>query len=121
MIDHYKKLRTALRIRRDLVLDLLSQHMPEGVSWGIPEGGLNVWISLPSRLDSNHVLLEAKKQQLTFLPGSACYPVEQENHHLRVSYSYMNEPLLQQGITTLCNILHSQLSSKQVHDSAPFF
>ncbi len=121
MMDHYKKLRTALRIRRDLVLELLSQQMPDGVSWGIPEGGLNVWISLPSWLDSNLVLIEAKKQQLTFLPGSACYPVEQENHHLRLSYSYMNEHLLQQGITTLCNILHSQLSSKQVHDSAPYF
>ncbi|PGY08141.1 PLP-dependent aminotransferase family protein [Bacillus sp. AFS031507] len=121
MMDHNKKLRTALRIRRDLVLELLSQHMPDGVSWVIPEGGLNLWISLPSWLDSNHVLIEAKKQQLTFLPGSACYPVEQENHHLRVSYSYMNEQLLQQGVTTLCNILHSQIRSKTVHDCSPYF
>ncbi|MEY2193163.1 PLP-dependent aminotransferase family protein [Neobacillus sp. BF23-41] len=121
MMDHYKKLRIALRIRRDLVLELLSQHMPDGVSWVIPEGGLNLWISLPSWLDSNHVLIEAKKQQLTFLPGSACYPVEQENHHLRVSYSYMNEQLLHQGVTTLCNILHSQITSKTVHDCSPYF
>ncbi|MBT2699146.1 PLP-dependent aminotransferase family protein [Bacillus sp. ISL-40] len=121
MMEHYKKLRTALRIRRDLVLELLSQHMPDSVSWVIPEGGLNLWISLPYWLDSNHVLIEAKKQQLSFLPGSACYPVEQENHHLRVSYSYMNEQLLQQGVTTLCNILHSQITSKTVHDSSPFF
>ncbi|QIZ11063.1 PLP-dependent aminotransferase family protein [Priestia megaterium] len=121
MMDHYKKLRTALRIRRDLVLEILSQHMPDGVSWVIPEGGLNLWISLPHWLDSNHVLIEAKKQQLTFLPGSACYPVEQENHHLRVSYSYMNEQLLQQGVTTLCNILYSQITSKTVHESSPYF
>ncbi|MFP5110326.1 hypothetical protein ACSU6B_26955 [Neobacillus sp. C211] len=58
---------------------------------------------------------------LPFLPGSACYPVEQENHHLRVSYSYMNEQLLQQGVTTLCNILHSQITSKTVHESSPYF
>ncbi|MEH7481339.1 PLP-dependent aminotransferase family protein [Neobacillus drentensis] len=121
MMDHHKKLRTALRIRRDLVLELLSQHMPDGVSWVIPEGGLNLWISLPSWLDGNHVLIEAIKQQLTFLPGSACYPVEQENHHLRVSYSYMNEQLLHQGVTTLCNILHSQITSKTVHDCSPYF
>ncbi|MBV7507694.1 PLP-dependent aminotransferase family protein [Bacillus sp. sid0103] len=121
MMDHYKKLRTAIKIRRDLVLGLLSEHMPEGVSWQIPEGGLNVWVSLPPWLDSNQVLLEAKNQQLTFLPGSACYPVEHENHHLRISYSFMNESLLKQGVTTLCNILHSQISSKTVHDSAPYF
>lgn len=121
MLDHLKKLRTALRIRRDLVLELLSQHSPDGVSWVIPQGGLNLWISLPSWLDSNHVLLEAKKQQLTFLPGSACFLVEQENNHLRVSYSYMNELLLHQGITILCNILHSEISSKKASGSSPYF
>jgi DNA-binding transcriptional MocR family regulator len=121
MIDHLKKLRTALRIRRDLVLELLKQNAPSGVSWVIPEGGLNLWISLPSWIDTNHLLLEAKKQQLTFLPGSACYPVEQENHYLRISYSYMNEQLLHQGITTLCNILHSEISSKKVRDGSPYF
>ncbi|MCY8186031.1 PLP-dependent aminotransferase family protein, partial [Bacillus inaquosorum] len=44
MIDHSKKLRTALKIRRDLALDLLTSLSPEGVSWTIPEGGLNLWI-----------------------------------------------------------------------------
>ncbi|MBG9790476.1 hypothetical protein ABD74_23615 [Brevibacillus laterosporus] len=48
MIDHTKKLRTALKIRRDLVLELISKHAPFEVSWIIPKGGLNVWISLPS-------------------------------------------------------------------------
>ncbi|AJY74722.1 PLP-dependent aminotransferase family protein [Paenibacillus beijingensis] len=121
MTDHMKKLRTALRIRRDLVLDLLSQHSPDGVSWVIPEGGLNLWISLPSWIDTNLLLLEAKKQHLSFLPGSACYPVEQENHHLRLSYSYMSEQQLHQGVTTLCSILHSEISSKKLHDHSPYF
>ncbi|MDE3839122.1 PLP-dependent aminotransferase family protein [Bacillus methanolicus] len=121
MTDHMKKLRTALRIRRDMVLEVLSQHAPSEVSWIIPQGGLNLWVSLPSWIDTNHLLLEAKKQQLTFLPGSACYPVEQENHHLRLSYSYMSEQLLHQGVTTLCNIFHSEISSKKVHESSPYF
>ncbi|MBG9775961.1 PLP-dependent aminotransferase family protein [Brevibacillus laterosporus] len=121
MIDHTKKLRTALKIRRDLVLELLSKHAPFEVSWIIPKGGLNVWISLPSWIDTNHLLLEAKKQQLTFLPGSACYPVELENHHLRLSYSYMSEQLLHEGVTTLCSIFHSVISSKKQHDNSPFF
>lgn len=121
IMDHLKKLRTALKIRRDLVIELLSQHSPYGVSWVIPEGGLNLWISLPSGVNTNHLLLEAKKQQLTFLPGSACYPVELENHHLRISYSYMSEELLQQGVKTLCNILQFEISSQTAHDGSPYF
>ncbi|MEC1580313.1 PLP-dependent aminotransferase family protein [Bacillus subtilis] len=121
MIDHSRKLRTALKIRRDLALDLLTSLSPEGVSWTIPEGGLNLWISLPSWIDSHLLLSEAKKQQITFLPGSACYPVGQENNHLRIGYSYINEELLKHGITTLCNIFHAAISSQKTSENRPNF
>ncbi|MFS0663997.1 PLP-dependent aminotransferase family protein [Bacillus mojavensis] len=121
MIDHSKKLRTALKIRRDLALDLLTSLSPEGVSWTIPEGGLNLWISLPSWINSHLLLSEAKKQQITFLPGSACYPAGQENNHLRISYSYINEELLTHGITTLCNIFHAAISSQKTSENRPNF
>ncbi|WP_342044097.1 MocR-like pyridoxine biosynthesis transcription factor PdxR [Bacillus sp. OTU530] len=121
IMDHMTKLRTALKIRRDLVLTLLSQHAPSGVSWVIPQGGLNLWLSLPSWIDTHHLLVEARKQQLTFLPGSACYAVEQENHHLRLSYSYINEQLLHEGTTRLCNIIQSEITSKTAHHSSPYF
>ncbi|MCY8031709.1 PLP-dependent aminotransferase family protein [Bacillus inaquosorum] len=121
MIDHSKKLRTALKIRRDLALNLLTSLSPEGVSWTIPEGGLNLWISLPSWIDSHLLLSEAKKQQITFLPGSACYPAGQENNHLRISYSYINEELLKHGITTLCNIFHAAISSQKTSENRPNF
>ncbi|MCY8513680.1 PLP-dependent aminotransferase family protein [Bacillus atrophaeus] len=123
MMDHTKKLRTALKIRRDLVLDLLTSLSPDGVSWSIPEGGLNLWISLPSWIDSHFLLSEAKKQQITFLPGTACFTSGQENNHFRISYSYINEELLTHGITTLCNILHVIISSKKISETpnTPYF
>lgn len=68
MSEHMKKLRTALQVRRDLVLKLLSQQAPSEVTWIIPGGGLNVWISLPSWLDANQLLLEAKKNKSHFCP-----------------------------------------------------
>jgi DNA-binding transcriptional MocR family regulator len=37
MMDHMKKLRTALKIRRDLVLEILTKHSPTGVSWLMPD------------------------------------------------------------------------------------
>ncbi|MEH7495549.1 PLP-dependent aminotransferase family protein [Neobacillus niacini] len=121
MMDHLKKLRTALKIRRDLVLEILSQHSPEEVSWFIPEGGLNVWLTLPSWINTDQLLIEAKKEQITFLPGSACYPTEHENHHLRISFSYMKEQQLEQGVTTICNILQLAFNSKNKHNSSPYF
>lgn len=121
MIDHIKKLRTALKMRRNLVVELLSQHALDEVSWVIPKGGLNLWLTLPSWFNTNHLLVEAKKHGLTFLPGSACYPVEQGNQHLRLCYSYMNEEHLQQGISILCKIFHTEISSRKVNDGSPYF
>lgn len=121
MMEHLKKLRTALKVRRDLVLEILSQHAPEEVSWFVPKGGLNLWITLPAWVDTDHLLLEAKKQQLTFLPGSACYPTEHENHHVRISYSYMNEQQLEQGIKILCAILQNAIDRKNKKESSPQF
>ncbi|MDT8862862.1 PLP-dependent aminotransferase family protein [Alkalihalobacillus sp. MEB130] len=121
MMDHLKKLRTALKIRRDLVLEILVNHSPEEVSWFVPKGGLNVWLTLPTWINTDHLLLEAKKEQITFLPGSACYPTEQENHHLRLSFSYMNEQQLTEGVTTICNLIQSAIDLKINQDSSPHF
>ncbi len=121
MMDHLKKLRTALKIRRDLVMEILTQHSPKEVTWFIPKGGLNIWLTLPSWIDTDHFLIEVKNEQITFLPGSACYPTEQENHHLRLSYSYMNEQQLTQGVSTICNLLQSSIDLKTTRDSSPHF
>ncbi|WP_068504355.1 MocR-like pyridoxine biosynthesis transcription factor PdxR [Paenibacillus kribbensis] len=114
MVDHMDKLRNTLKVRRDLVIEILSEHCPEGVSWYIPGGGPNLWISLPSWMQSHHILFEAKKKQVSFLPGSACFPVDHENHHIRLSFSFMNVELLREGVAILCNILHSVILDKNI-------
>ena len=40
------------RRRRDLMLSLLSEYMPSGVSWTHPEGGLFLWLTLPPCVDT---------------------------------------------------------------------
>ncbi|QYK67465.1 PLP-dependent aminotransferase family protein [Paenibacillus sp. S02] len=120
MVDHMDKMRNALKARRDLVIELLSKHCPDGVSWFIPSGGPNLWITLPQWMQSHHVLLEAKKKQVSFLPGSTCFPVEHENHHLRISFSYVNEELLREGVIILCEIFRSMMKDKGTGHSPPY-
>lgn len=55
----------------------------------------------------------SQKNLVSFLPGSACFPVEQEKCHLRLSFSFMSEQQLQQGIKTLCMIFNAEISSKK--------
>lgn len=121
MLEHLKKLRIALKIRRDIALETLTQYAPDEISWFVPKGGLNLWLMLPAWVDMDYVLVEAKKEQLTFLPGSACYPNEHENHHLRISFSYMDEQQLVQGAKILCNILKTAIESNDKKISSSQF
>ena len=57
MKHHLEKLRTALQIRRDITIDMLSPL--KEIQFEIPDGGFNLWITLPN---SMILLLYYKKQ-----------------------------------------------------------
>lgn len=53
------KLRSAYGRRRDAMLAALEQHMPAGVTWSRPEGGMFVWLTLPADCDGARLLERA--------------------------------------------------------------
>lgn len=117
-----EELRTTLQMRRDLTVNLLKQHAPSGVSWKVPQGGFNIWLSFPERINTNDLLAEAEKQGISFLPSSSCYPGDMAWHHLRISFSNMNEIQLNKGVRVLCSVMCSYLSSVDgLKGSTPLF
>ncbi|MGR5914371.1 hypothetical protein ACT7DA_18915 [Bacillus pacificus] len=48
MKNHLEKLRTALQIRRDITIDMLSPL--KEMHFEIPNGGFNLWITLPDSM-----------------------------------------------------------------------
>ncbi|MFJ6207925.1 PLP-dependent aminotransferase family protein [Lysinibacillus sp. NPDC092081] len=105
MNKHLEKLRIALEIRRDQAIALLEKYAPEGVKWAIPKGGLNIWVTLPSSGNTDELLLKAQQSNISFLPSSACYPSEPHYNHMRISFSYLDDQKLEQGIIELCKVM----------------
>ncbi|MCU5437046.1 PLP-dependent aminotransferase family protein, partial [Bacillus mobilis] len=86
MKNHLEKLRTALQIRRDITIDLLSPL--KEIRFEIPNGGFNLWITLPDSIDPFTLLQKANEVDVSFLPGTACLlNPDINNHQLRISYS----------------------------------
>lgn len=110
----FANLRSVLRKRRDFTIQLLERHAHPDLSWTMPKGGFNLWLSLPDGANANDLLAEAEKRHISFLPGSSCYPGEIEWHYFRVSYSHVNEGVLQKGIKALCDVAATYLAS--LHD-----
>jgi DNA-binding transcriptional MocR family regulator len=67
---HIEHIVTAYRSRRDAMLAALKQHMPSGVSWSRPEGGIFLWVTLPEGMNADVMLDEALAAKVMFVPGS---------------------------------------------------
>ncbi|EJQ94430.1 hypothetical protein IGW_02150 [Bacillus cereus ISP3191] len=100
MKNHLEKLRTALQIRRDITIDMLSPL--KEIQFEIPDGGFNLWITLPNSIDPFTLLQKANEVDVSFLPGTACLlNNERNNNQLRISYSMLNEKDMSIGLEKL--------------------
>ncbi|MEE4346142.1 MAG: PLP-dependent aminotransferase family protein, partial [Paracoccaceae bacterium] len=72
---HVTRVRALYRARRDAMLSALAQHMPAGVTWTRPEGGMFVWVTLPEGMDGAALLERSLAQErVAFVPGAAFFP-----------------------------------------------
>lgn len=103
--QHIEKLRIALHIRKTIMEDELSGT---DWRWNSPAGGLNLWVNLPESISMEALLAESIAHSVSFVPGSICDPSKEANSWIRLSYSYINEQKLRDGVRLLVH-LASQL------------
>lgn len=101
--QHLDKLRIALQIRKELVEAQLENT---NWQWTSPDGGLNLWVQLPEDHSTDLLLPRAVANSISFVPGQICDPLNQPSAWIRLSYSYMNEIHLQEGIEKLITLVH---------------
>jgi GntR family transcriptional regulator of abcA and norABC len=101
MQRHLEKLRTALSIRKDILEEALAVTDWE---WTSPTGGFNLWLKLPETVPMDRLLAKSIEQSITFVPGSICDPLREMKEWMRVSYSYMNEQQLREGMRKLVSL-----------------
>ncbi len=108
--DHVTKLRSVYGARRDAMLDALEAHMPEGVDWTRPEGGMFVWLTLPKGMDGAEVLAEAlKTEKVAFVPGRAFFADGSGGNTIRLSFSMNAEDEMREGVRRLAVVLRRML------------
>jgi DNA-binding transcriptional MocR family regulator len=81
------------------------------LAWSSPEGGLNIWMTLPEHVDTDTLLVKALQEGVSFLPGSAFYPNEPETWHLRICFTSTDEKTLEEGLQKLYGVLNEAVLS----------
>ncbi len=92
--------------RRDWLLAALERHMPAGVSWTHPQGGLFVWLRLPEGIDASNLLQRSLEEAgVAFVPGGAFFFDGRGRNTLRLSYSLPGEEEIDRGIAALARLI----------------
>lgn len=108
---HLETLRANYRARAGAMQDALARHMPLGVTWSRPQGGMFVWVQLPEGLDGAHLLQAAlDEERVAFVPGAPFFAVDAQPNTLRLSYSLPSLDDIDEGVRRLARVIGARMA-----------
>jgi DNA-binding transcriptional MocR family regulator len=102
---HRRRLRTALRARRDALAGALQRHLPALAPVTLPGGGLHLWIALPEGSDDVAVAAAAGAEGVVVFPGRPWFPADPPGPFLRLTYAAAPPDALDEGVRRLARAL----------------
>ena len=103
--EQVETLRASYRQRRDVLLDALASHLPEGCRWSCPGGGFFVWLGFPSGVDSAALLPVAESVGVSYVPGARFYTGGDGAQYCRLAFTLFSPEELAEGARLLASAL----------------
>lgn len=112
LLDFNLKKTVALyRDRRDFMLKCFREHMPEGVKWTEPSGGLFLFVTLPPAMDAARLLERALQKKVAFVCGSVFYSNGEGHNTMRINFSFSGEKDIHEGVRRLAEAIREEMVS----------
>lgn len=104
--QHLGMLRHAYGAKAGVLLAALARHMPPGVSWSAPQGGMFVWVRLPAGMDGRVLLERALAEaRVAFVPGAPFFAEVPDAAAIRLSYSLPADAQIDEGVARLAALI----------------
>jgi 2-aminoadipate transaminase len=97
------------RGKRDLMLGLLESHMPAGVRWTRPEGGLFLFLTLPEGFEAVKFYDKALDAAVAYVAGEFFHPDGSGRNTMRMNFSFMSEERIAEGVKLLAELLGKEV------------
>ena len=95
--------------KRDLLLGLLEWHMPDGVRWTRPEGGLFLFLTLPEGFEAVKFYDKALDAGVAYVAGEFFHPDGNGKNTMRLNFSFMSEERIAEGVKLLAELLGKEI------------
>lgn len=109
LAEHIPTIRQFYAKQCQVMLDALSRYFPPSVTWTTPLGGMFIWVTLPSYIDSKELLDAAVAQNIAFVPGAPFYANDPAQNTMRLSFVTVSPERINQGIEKLGQLIKSRL------------
>ena len=83
------------------MMTALEREMPPSVTWTRPTGGFFTWLTGPACTDTTALTGPAQAARVAFVPGAPFYPDGRGQRELRLSFSRVTEPDIDEGVRRL--------------------
>ncbi|RXZ80749.1 PLP-dependent aminotransferase family protein [Paenibacillaceae bacterium] len=104
---HLERLRTQLRFKRDLLVEALRQHMPQQLTYTIPQGGLHLWCKIEAVVSDSKLLEESIRRGIVFVPGSV---YGSDSGYARFTFARAKPEQINSGVRNFAQALQASLN-----------
>lgn len=98
---HIQLIRERYHERRNAMIEMLEEYMPQGVTWTQPKGGLFLWLTLPEHIKATDVFKEAICEKVAFVPGDSFFALGGGENTMRLNFSNASVEKINEGIACL--------------------
>jgi 2-aminoadipate transaminase len=103
--DQLAKSRILYRRKCERTLAALERFMPSDARWTRPQGGFFSWLTLPEGADAGDLARRAAEGGVGIVPGSLFFPDGRGGDNVRLSFSMVDEALIDTGIERLAALV----------------
>jgi len=107
--NHIPKIIELYKRKRDLMLDMLEDHFPDGVKWTKPDGGMFLWVTLPDGMDAEKMFHRAIQHKVAYVIGSAFFPRRNHKNTMRLNFTYPTDEQIKVGVVRLSKVIREEL------------
>ncbi len=100
------------RERRSFMVECFKKYMPSEVRWTEPQGGLFLFVTLPSNIDADIIFKKAIEKNVAFVAGSTFFCNNSGHNTMRINFSYSNNSDIETGVKRLSLVIKEELARK---------
>lgn len=115
LFDHHvEEVRELYAAQCRAMLDALACHMPAGVRWNQPRGGMFVWLTLPAGIDAGELLPRAIERRVAFVPGAAFHAGDAAVNTVRLAFVTVPAERIEHGVAVLGEIFAEAMAGSEM-------